>query len=116
MDIPYRKYAPIWNKYRPAILKLMLAAAEKPQQYKFTEHEFRAMDDKKKGGFGFNLHVSKSKAVNNIRDSEIAQDLLYMLSNSPKGSELLQNHDYELSMDKHFVLHIQLKTTPEQQN
>ena len=107
MDTTQRKYAPIWSKYRPAILKMMLAAADEPQQYRLTEHEFKAMDLKKKSGFGFNLTVSESKAVNNIKDSEAAQDLLSMLLMSRKGTELMQSNSYELAMDKNFVLHIQ---------
>lgn len=112
MDIQQRKYAPLWNKYRPAILKMMLDAANEPQQYKLTEHEFKAMDEKKRTGFGFSLVVSGSKAVNNIKDSEIAQDLLNMLLMSRRGSELVQTNSYELIMDKHFVLRIQQKNTP----
>ena len=107
MDVTYRKYAPIWNKYRPAILRMMLDAAREPQQYKLTQHEFKAMDDKKKNGFGFNLQISRSKAVNNIKDSEIAQDLLNMLLLSRKGSELLGVNTYEMALDRNFVLHIQ---------
>jgi len=107
MDTMYRKYAPLWNKYRPAILKMMLDAAQEPQQYKLTEHEFRAMDDRKNKGFGFNLVVSESKALNNIKDSEAAQDLLNMLQLSRKGSELLQLNSYEMTLDKHFLLRIQ---------
>ena len=107
MDVTYRKYAPLWNKYRPAILKMMLDAANEPQQYKLTQHEFKAMDDKKKTGFGFSLHVTRSKATNNIKDSEIAQDLLNMLLLSRKGSELLNLNTYEMALDRNFVFHIQ---------
>jgi hypothetical protein len=106
MEMQLRKYAPLWSKYRPAILKMMLEAAEKPQQYRLMQHEFLAMDSKKKGGFGFSLVVSKSKAVNNIKDSEMAQDLLNMLQLSKKGSELLGTHSYEIMLDRQFNLHV----------
>ncbi|HEY3429646.1 MAG TPA: hypothetical protein VGK39_03145 [Cyclobacteriaceae bacterium] len=106
MSITFRKYAPLWNKYRPAILKMMLAAAYEPQQYKLMQHEIQAMDEKKKTGFGFNLFISGSKATNNIKDSEIAQDLLNMLLLSRKGAELVDVHSYEIMLDKKFVLHI----------
>lgn len=108
MNILLRKYAPLWNKYRPAILKLMIAAVSEPQQYKFSQHEFKAMDEKKKSGFGFNLLVSGNKSLNNIKDSEAAQDLLNMLLLSQKGSELLNLHSYQIVLDKHFVLHISI--------
>jgi hypothetical protein len=106
MNVTFRKYAPLWNKYRPAILKMMLAAAYEPQQYKLMQHEIQSMDEKKKTGFGFNLVVSGSKATNNIKDSEIAQDLLNMLLLSRKGAELVDVHSYEIMLDKKFILHV----------
>ena len=106
MNVTFRKYAPLWNKYRPAILKMMVSAAQEPQQYKLMQHEIQAMDEKKKTGFGFNLLVSGGKATNNIKDSEIAQDFLNMLLLSRKGSELVDAHSYEIMLDKRFILHI----------
>lgn len=114
MEITFRKYSPLWNKYRPAILKMMLDAASEPQQYKFTQHEFKAMDEKKKSSFGFNLVLSQNKAVNNIKGSEAAQDLLNMLQLSRKGAELMGQHSYEITLDRHFVLHIQQLNPAEQ--
>jgi hypothetical protein len=106
MNVTFRKYAPLWNKYRPAILKMMLAAAYEPQQYKLMQHEIQSMDEKKKTAFGFNLLISGSKATNNIKDSEIAQDLLNMLLLSRKGAELVDVHSYEIMLDKKFILHV----------
>jgi hypothetical protein len=111
MDMSYRKYASLWNKYRPAILKMMLAAIDEPQQYKLMRHELQAMDEKRKSGFGFNLLVSGNKAINNIKDSEIAQDLLNMLILSRKGSELLGDYTYEIVLDKQFILHVRQVNT-----
>lgn len=111
MDITFRKYAPLWNKYRPAILKMMMAAAYEPQQYKLTEHEFKSMDMKKKSGFGFNLQIAGSRAATNVKDSEAAQDLMNMLLLSRKASELMETNSYEMMLDKHFVLHIQQVNT-----
>ncbi|MCZ8356236.1 MAG: hypothetical protein O9340_15965 [Cyclobacteriaceae bacterium] len=100
------KYAPLWSKYRPAILKLLIDSASEPQTYKLMSHEIKSMDEKKKGSFSFNLHIAERKAVNNIKDSEIAQDLLNMLQQSKKGSELIQANRFEISMDKHFQLQV----------
>lgn len=101
-----RKYYPIWNKYRPAILKMMLDAADEPQQYKLFPHEFRALNEKKKTGFGFTLQVSKGKAINNIRGSLVAQDLLSVLQLSRKAAELTDADPYEISLDRQYVLHV----------
>ena len=99
-------YIPIWNKYRPALLKLMLTADEGPQEYHFFSHEFKQLNPKEKGGYSFTLQVFRGKAQNNIRDSFVAQDLLYVLESSRKASELLERHTYEFSMDKKFVLQV----------
>lgn len=65
------------------------------------------MDEKKKTGYGFSLILSQRKAVNSIKESEAAQDLLSMLQLSPKGSELLERYSYEITLDRNFILHIQ---------
>ncbi len=111
MDSVSRKYAPLWNKYRPAILKMMVDAANEPQQYKLMQHELVAMDSKKKGGFGFTLQVTRSKATNNIKTSEIAQDLLNMLQTSKKATELMGVSSYEIVLDKQFMLHVNKVST-----
>lgn len=101
-----RIYSPIWNKYRPAILKMMLDAAAEPQQYKLFAHEFRALNLKQKGGYNFTLQVSKGRAINNIKDSVVAQDLLDVLQLSRKASELIEADPYEITLDKQFVLRV----------
>lgn len=116
METAYRKYAPLWNKYRPAILRMMVDAASEPQQYRLMQHEFAAADDKKKTSYSFNLQVAESKPVNNIKNSEAAQDLLHMLQLSRKGAELIEANAYEITMDKQFMLHVsQVETSQEEE-
>jgi hypothetical protein len=99
-------YASIWSKYRPVILKLMLDSEKDPQQYKLFGHEFKAMGQREKSGYSFLLEVSNGKALNSIKTSTVAQDLLRMLQQSQKASELMRESVYEVSMDKQFVLHV----------
>jgi hypothetical protein len=101
-------YIPLWNKYRPAIIQLMIASEEGPQQYKFSSHEFKALNAKEKK-FSFELHAYKGKAVNNIKTSANAQDLLMMLASSRKASELMEDIQFEFSLDKQFHLNIERK-------
>ncbi|HTJ48502.1 MAG TPA: hypothetical protein VL443_03530 [Cyclobacteriaceae bacterium] len=105
-------YAPVWNKYRPVLLKLMTDSAVGPQEYKMFVHEFKAMGEKVKSGYSFTLEASKGKALNNIKNSIIANDLLSMLQQSNKAMELMSDAIYELSMDKKFVLHVNRKPIP----
>ena len=106
-------YTPVWSKYRPAILKMMMDSLNAPQEYKLSAHEFRAMNAKPKGGYNFVLQVSKGKAINNIRDSIIAQELLEILQLSRKASELIDESPYQISLDKQFVLHVSKMTVSE---
>ena len=112
LDGPTHAYYSIWNKYRPAILRMMLDAAEEPQHYQLYPHEFHALSDRKRTGFNFTLHVSKGKAINNIRDSVVARDLLNVLQLSRKASELMDEDPYEIVLDKKFMLHINKMVEP----
>jgi hypothetical protein len=98
-------YTPLWNKYRPAILQLMIASAEKPQQYKLSGHEFKQLNSKERS-FSFSMQVFKGKAVTNIKKSVVAKDLLTVLELSKKAAELMGVKTYEFKLDKQFTLHV----------
>lgn len=103
-------YSTLWNKYRPMILQLMSAAVENgPQHYKLFAHEFKAVGQKEKSGFSFVLEASNGRALNNIKTSTVAKNLLQVLQQSPRASELMNEAPYELSMDKQFVFHVTRK-------
>ena len=102
-------YSSLWSKYRPMILKLMVAAEKDPQQYKLFSHEFKAVGLKEKTGYSFVLQVSHGKAVNAIKGSTVARDLLGVLQQSQKASQLMTEAVYELKLDKQFVFHITRK-------
>lgn len=102
-------YSYLWSKYRPVILHLMSAAANEPQQYKLYAHEFQALNPKQKGGYTFTLETFKGKAVNDIRKSPVAVDLLQILQQSRRALELMDEAPFELSLDKNFVLHVNRK-------
>ncbi|MDH5367580.1 MAG: hypothetical protein OEW67_11365 [Cyclobacteriaceae bacterium] len=104
--INYHLYTFFWNKYRPVILKLMVDSAKEPQQYQFIQHEFKDINPKEKGGHSFTLQIFNSKAINNIKSSVVAQDLLIMLEKSKKSIELTEEATYELILDKHFMLQV----------
>jgi len=100
------QYSYLWNKYRPAILKLMVDSKDSPQQYKFSNHEFKVAHPTEKGGYSFKLRVFNSKAVNDIKKSTVAKDLLKILQQSKKATELTGQYVYEFAMDKGFLLNI----------
>src|SRR5260221_11137735 len=111
-------YSSLWNKYRPVILQLMMAAGNDPQQYKLSAHEFKAVGRREKA-YSFVLEVSQGKAINNIKGSTVARDLLGILQQSQKDSQLMRDAIYKLSLDKQFVFHVTRRVeavteTPEQ--
>lgn len=98
-------YISLWSKYRPAIIKLMMASADGPQQYRLFDHEFKALNAKERN-YSFELQAYQGKAVNNIKSSVIAQDLLNILNMSRKASELMGENRFTFMLDKQFVLHV----------
>lgn len=99
-------YTYVWSKYRPAILHVMKACLEGTQKYKFSDHEFRCLNPKQKGGYAFTLSVSRGKAVNNIKTSMPAQGLLLILQQSRTACELSEASTYEFIFDRYFTLHV----------
>jgi len=109
-------YTPLWTKYRPAILQLMVASDQGPQEYKLYEHEFQSVNPKVKSGLSFTLEAHRGKPVNNIKKWDIARDLLDVLGSSKKASELMDTNTYEFAMDKKFVLHIKKTSVAENES
>jgi len=99
-------FTAIWNKYRPAILRLMVGAESEPGRYKFSSHEFHEIQSRQKGSLAFTLSIHKSRAVNNIKASKLALALLSILRESETGRRLTETATYDLSLDKEFVLHV----------
>ena len=111
-----QKYIPIWRKYRPAILSLMLNCEKEPQKYQMSGHEFRDADPKPKGGYSFVLQMNKGRPINDIRDSIIAKELVYVLRHSAKATELTDQRVYNFGMNKDFLLMVSQEELPEEKN
>jgi hypothetical protein len=111
MFLESNPYAALWNKYRPMILKLMVEANEDPQQYRLFEHEFKAVGIKEKTGYHFVMEIFQGKAVNSIKGSTVARDLLAVLQQSQKAGQLMNEHTYEMKLDKQFMFHVKRKPT-----
>jgi len=90
----------------------MMASDKESQQYKLFKHELNTLNTQDKS-YAFTLEVQQGKAVNNIRNSNIAMDLLDMLIYSPKAVNMMNDHLYIFSLDKKFVLHINRQAYPQ---
>lgn len=111
-----QKYTYLWSKYRPALLRFMIDAEENPQEYKFLDHEFKSINAKEKGGYSFVLKAFQGKAINDIKTSAVARDLLTVLQKSRKAMELMQSSIYEFTLDKHFMLHVTQEEAPQEED
>jgi hypothetical protein len=113
-----KAFIPVWNKYRPVILKMMIdSSKDGGQTYQLSQHEFKQMNPKQKGGFTFKLQVANGKAKAGLKDNTLAQDLWDILQYSPKATELIAQSEFEFAMDRNFVLHVQkLSTTTSEVN
>lgn len=105
LDTTNNVYASLWSKYRPSILKMMIAAEAGPQQYKFYSHEFTALKANQKT-FAFNVAVTSGKAANASKLHVVAKDLLLTLQYSPKAVELMGLHQFEFKLDRNFIFHV----------
>ncbi|MCO6360517.1 hypothetical protein [Roseivirga pacifica] len=99
-------FFPVWKKYRPVLLKLMKDAEEETQTYPFSKHEFTDVDTKKSTTYPFKLEAHEGRAVNSIKSSLLAQDLLSLLKMSQTAVELMDAATYTFKLDKEFVLHV----------
>lgn len=100
-------YRGLWNKYKPAILKMMVDANEEIQSYQLSSHEFQAFNSQKRGPYSFTLQVAHGKVLSGMKDSVVAQGLWEILQLSRKASELISTSSYQFWMDKTFILRIQ---------
>jgi hypothetical protein len=104
-------YASLWNKYRPVIIQLMMNAENGTQEYKLFGHEFRALNPKEKS-YTFQIQGFQGKVVNSSKASAVAQDLLSVLNQSKKATELMESSRFEFSLDKQFMLRVSKVVTP----
>jgi hypothetical protein len=113
MNTSETPYIHIWNKYRPVILRLMVDACGTAQHYEFSSHEFTRVFPKNRAGLRFILYFHRSSALNNIKTSLLAKDLLGILRESHTAVKLGENSTYEFILDGNFVLHVRKNTSVE---
>ncbi len=108
-------FFPLWKKYRPALLKLMIEAMEgKPQEYQFAFHEFDDLNPKKTTSYPFKLEVFKGRAVNITKTSLVAQALLSLLNSSTTAWELMEKASFKFELNKKYILHITAEMAEEE--
>ncbi len=115
-EVSQGKYVYIWEKYRPVLLKMMMAAENGLQTYSLSSHEFQDLNLKKTSGYSFLLKVSQSKLANDIKKNPLAHDLLYVLQHSNKARELTELNVYQFQMDKDFTLEVSTESGSQEED
>jgi len=105
-ELSQSAYRYVWHKYRPVILRLMVDSEKAPQQYAFSDHEFKRVFPRKHNSLAFILFIHRSKALNNIKSSPLAQALLGILQESKTVVRLTEDSTYELILDENFIFHV----------
>ncbi len=99
-------FYPLWKKYRPVILKLMIESEGGPQSYPLSAHEFTDLATKKNIVYSFKMEVFQGKPLTPIKTSLVAQDFLTMLKQSVKANELMETITFNFELDKQFKLQV----------
>ena len=102
-----KEFFPIWKKYRPVILKLMIDSLEgTAQSYQFSKHEFSDVNTRKNAVFSFKMETHKGRVLHPKKASVVASDLLALLKQSAKAIELMDASVFTFVLDAQFNLTI----------
>lgn len=99
-------FYPLWKKYKPVILKLMVDAQDGPQSYPLSKHEFTDLAPKKNIVYSFKIDLLNLKPLVAIKTSLVAMDFMELIRQSNKAAELTANATYHLELDKQFNFHV----------
>ena len=101
-------FFPLWNKYRPVILKLMSDSTEGEQQYKFFNHEFKALNGKAKS-FSFFVEITNGRPAKYGKQPPAASGLMQVLHQSQAAVQMMSENSFEFSLDRNFIFHVSRK-------
>jgi len=96
------KYLNLWRKYLPAINILIKNSKNGLQKLHMSEHEFKAVGEREKAGYQFNLEFYQGKVINNISGSAVARDLRDVIYSDTSAKELISEGAYKINPDSLF--------------
>lgn len=104
-NIITKEFYTIWKKYKPVVLKMMIDSLDGSfQEYQFMKHEFTDVNPKKNASCSFKLQIYKGRNMKLTPTTVIATDLIAMLKQSIKGTELMKDHIFTISLNTSFKL------------
>jgi len=104
----------IWNKYLPVIKILLKRSKQGEQRLAINQSDFQRAGLARKTGNKFSLVLKKGKLDNVILPSPVAAELASGLLHDEAAKLILAQHDYRITMDTKYQLHIEQLDVTEQ--
>jgi hypothetical protein len=96
----------IWNKYLPIIKILLKRSASGDQLLDLNLTDFERAGIARKSGYKFTIQFSNGRVDNVISSVPLAKDLATALLEDAAVKELLQQNDYQVSMNPKYQIGI----------
>ena len=103
-------YTQVWSKYLPIIKILLKKAAAADQELILNRIDFEKLGIARKAGYKFTIIFENGKASNTIGSSQLARDLVTVLTENNDAKYLFKFNTYELTLTPKFLLQISNKT------
>jgi len=96
----------IWNKYLPIIKILMKRSVNSDQVLDLNVTDFERAGIARKSGYKFMIQFSNGRVDNVISSIPLAKDLASAMLEDAAVKELLQQNDYQITMNAKYQLGI----------
>ncbi len=99
-------YNHIWKKYLPIIKILMKKSATENQVLDLNRVDFERAGTGRKAGYKFTIEFTDGKVGNVISGSTLAMHLASVVLEDDGAKQILQDNNYEVSLNTKFQLSI----------
>lgn len=99
-------YNHIWKKYLPIIKILMKKSATEDQVLDLNRVDFERAGTGRKAGYKFTIEFTDGKVGNVISGSTLAMHLASVVLEDDGARQILQDNNYEVSLNTKFQLSI----------
>ena len=99
-------YNHIWKKYLPIIKILMKKSASEDQVLDLNRVDFERAGTGRKAGYKFTIEFTDGKVGNVISGSTLAMHLASVVLEDDGAKQILQDNNYEVSLNTKFQLSI----------
>lgn len=103
-------YNHIWKKYLPIIKILMKKSASEDQVLDLNRVDFERAGTGRKAGYKFTIEFTDGKVGNVISGSTLAMHLASVVLEDDGAKQILQENNYEVSLNTKFQLSIKNKS------